>query len=47
MDTGDYRDVNGIKLPHTYCERLPFYTIKVTILQYEENVELSDVIFDQ
>lgn len=47
MDTGDYRDINGIKLPHTYCERLPFYTLKVTILQYEENIEINDVIFDQ
>lgn len=47
MDTGDYRDVNGINLPHAYCERLPFYTIKITILHYEENVDLKDIIFDQ
>lgn len=47
IDTSDYREVNGIKLPHAYSERLPFYTIKVTILKYEENVEISDVIFNQ
>ncbi|MBI4749880.1 MAG: hypothetical protein HY774_15445 [Acidobacteria bacterium] len=46
LDTSDYRDVNGVKLPHAYSERLPFYTIKVTILKYEENVEINDVIFN-
>lgn len=45
FDTADFRDVNGVKLPFSYTETMPGYTIKVAIDSYEENVDISDSVF--
>ncbi|MEW6733168.1 MAG: hypothetical protein AB1489_17710 [Acidobacteriota bacterium] len=41
-DFDDFRDVDGVLLPYSYTERLPFYTLEVKIDKYLSNTNPND-----
>jgi hypothetical protein len=45
VEFSDFRDVDGIKLPHVTRSTNPFQTISATVVDVEHNVEIDDSSF--
>ncbi|HXG67075.1 MAG TPA: hypothetical protein VNO70_18370 [Blastocatellia bacterium] len=43
----DYRDVDGVKLPHTIRQSTPAFAVSIKISEVKQNVEIEDAKFNK